>query len=121
MTTPHDEIGFALNKGNVIFNTPDGRTIHHGGSPVGILLDASSGFIKTGTISDLNDRRSLQIAGARLKAPSLVDDLERDLVIFKIEPTTESVARANMALHSQGVAQKIAASLRDGLAPAIAV
>jgi hypothetical protein len=112
--------GFAIEHGEVVFINAAGGSIRHGGAPVGMLLDASSGFLAAGKVEDLEHKRLLQIAGARNLAPALASDMERDLVILAIEPTEESVSRANMALHHQYAAQQIAEDLRDGKLPELA-
>jgi hypothetical protein len=113
--------GFAIERGEVVFINAAGGTIRHGDAPVGVLLDASSGFLSAGQVEDLRHKRLFQIAGARHAAPALVSDMERDLVILAVEPTEESVSRANMALHHQYVAQQLAEDLRDGKVPELAV
>jgi hypothetical protein len=112
--------GFAIDRGEVVFINAAGGTIRHGGAPVGVLLDASSGFLSAGKVEDLRHKRLFQIAGARHAAPALASDMERDLVILAVEPTEVSICRANMALHHQYVAQQIAANLRDGKMPELA-
>ncbi|MBK1666959.1 hypothetical protein CKO28_02735 [Rhodovibrio sodomensis] len=106
--------GFAIERHEVVFNRADGNMLCYRGAPVGLLLDASCGFVSDGKVEDLQNKRLLMIAGARQLAPKNADRMARDLVILEVEPTQESVDRANKALHNQHAAKALAEALREG-------